>query len=548
MRFSRVIPVTILLIAAMAWPAQASAQIARMADDLIRLLTQSIGLASSNQIQVIIEAPSSVVDRLAADYGVTVHKRLFAGAVLSGTAQQITALSTDPQVTSLALERQVAATQTVETRATGADLVWPAPLQLFGGGVDGFGVGVAIIDSGIAPHPDFDARVLYSHDLVNPGGGGGDAYGHGTHVAGIVAGSGLASLGQDRRLYAGIAPGARLINVRVLGADGTGVVSDVMQAIDWCIRNQDKFNIRVINLSLGVMSGEAPQDDPLVRAVQRAVDSGLVVIASAGNFGKLPDGTPVVGGIVSPGRAADAITVGAVNTNGTVQRSDDVLTTWTSRGPAGVQDRPGEWLLKPDLVAPGNAVISAAQASSALWAQLPERRSSGVGGGYLRLSGTSMAAPAVAGAAALLLQARPRLTPAEVKFALQFTAERMDGYGLIEQGAGSLNVPLALAFVRARSIESAPTQTTIAGQKIVAGRVTFTGAEGHTLVSGDGAEWGDGTTQGTSIVWGSTIIWSNSIVWGSADGVWGSSIVWGSTIIWSNTVWGDTIIWSNQAR
>ena len=545
-RFSRVIPVTILLIAALAWPSPASAQLARMADDLLQLITRAIGVGSTNQIDVIIEAPQSVVDRLSADYGVTISKRLYAGAVLSGTPEQLKALASDPQVTSLALERQVAATQTVETRATGADLVWPSGLPLLGGsGVNGFGVGVAVIDSGIAPHPDFDARILYSHDLVNSGDRGHDAYGHGTHVAGIIAGSGVASLGRERRLYTGIAPGARLINLRVLGASGTGVVSDVMQAIDWCIRNRDRFNIRVINLSLGVLSGEAPQDDPLVRAVQRAVDSDLVVIASAGNFGKLPDGTPVVGGVVSPGRAADAITVGALNTRGSVARSDDVMATWSSRGPAGVVDRPSEWVLKPDLVAPGNAVISTAQPGT-LWQQLPDRRTYGLGGGYLRLSGTSMAAPAVAGAAALLLQAKPRLTPAEVKFALQFTAEQLPSYGLIEQGAGSLNVPLALSLVRARSLDAAPTQTTIAGEKIQAGGVTFTGAGSDTLVSGNRAEWGGDQTAGDSIVWGSTIIWSNSIVWGSTEGVWSNSIVWGSTIIWSNSiVWGSTIIWSN---
>ena len=317
----------------------------------------------------------------------------------------------------MAIDRAVAAMQTVDTQATGANQVWPGLLK---SGYTGSGVGVAVIDSGIASHPDLNGRVYYSYDLLDPNNGGRDWYGHGTHVAGIIAGNGTASVLKDRTLWSGVAQGAQLINVRVLGNDGSGMTSDVVQAIDWCVRQQSQFNIRVINLSLGHMPVEAPEDDPLVLAVNRAVAAGIVVVTSAGNFGKLPDGTPVVGGIVTPGIAATAITVGAVNTRGTVQRSDDLMSTWSSRGPAGRQDAPEGWLIKPDLVAPGNAVVSAAQPSSYLWQTLPaDRHINGTLGGYLKLSGTSMAAPMVSarGGAHAAGQAQPDAGASEIRAA-----------------------------------------------------------------------------------------------------------------------------------
>ena len=171
-----------------------------------------------------------------------------------------------------------------------------------------------------------------------------------------------------------MAPGAALISLKVLGADGSGYVSDVIEAIEWTIANKDRFNIRVINLSLGAPACGSYADDPMAKAVERAVAAGIVVVASAGNLGKLPDGTPLVGGVVSPGYTPGALTVGALNTRGTVARSDDVVATYSSRGPVGDPDDPSSWELKPDLVAPGNAIVGAVGIESALWRDYPERR------------------------------------------------------------------------------------------------------------------------------------------------------------------------------
>ena len=161
--------------------------------------------------------------------------------------------------------------------------------------------------------------------------------------------------------------GADLINLRALGADGSGNTSDVIEAIDWAVAHRRQYNIRVINLSLGHPVLESYVDDPLCQAAQRAVDAGIVVVAAAGNFGKTDDGRPIVGGIVAPGNTPSVLTVGAVNTNGTAQRSDDVMATYSSRGPTAI-----DGVLKPELVAPGNKLVAAEAAGSYLATTYPE--------------------------------------------------------------------------------------------------------------------------------------------------------------------------------
>ena len=327
---------------------------------------------------------------------------------------------------------RVQRTDSATTESTGA-------AQVLGGnglrGYTGRSIGVAVIDSGVATHKALRGRIVASVDFTDAAKGGRDQYGHGTHVAGIVAGS-------DDSGYAGVAPGAHIVSLRVLGADGSGDTSDVINAIDWAVDHRGQDAIRVINLSLGHAVLESYRDDPRCAAVQRAVDAGIVVVAAAGNFGKLADGTPVVGGIISPGNSPAALTVGALNTFGTPQRSDDRMATYSSRGPTLI-----DHVLKPEIVAPGNKIVSTAAAGSYLAETYPDRVVAGHGANpYMEMSGTSMSSAVVAGAVALLLEANPRLKPADVKLVLQVTSSRVENAGLIEAGAGSLNIASAVKF------------------------------------------------------------------------------------------------------
>ena len=221
---------------------------------------------------------------------------------------------------------------------------------------------------------------------------------------------------------------------------------------------------RILNLSLGAGVLESYRDDPLGQAVERAVNAGIVVVCSAGNFGKTEEGTPVIGGVTSPGNTPSALTVGAINTFGTAARSDDEVTSYSSRGPTAI-----DYVLKPDLVAPGNKVVSLQAPASYLATNYPERQ---VPGGYLKLSGTSMSAAVVSGAAALLLESNPELTPQQVKVALQSSASPVDGAGLVEAGAGSVNVISALYTALTGPSSELPAAV-IGGEPVPSGGLVF---------------------------------------------------------------------------
>ena len=239
-------------------------------------------------------------------------------------------------------------------------------------GYDGAGVGVAVIDSGIAGwHDDLSyqgnstkvrvvdgQRVTGFVDFVNDRLQAYDDNGHGTHVAGIIAGNGYDSYGA----HAGIAPAAHLVSLKVLDQHGGGVISDVIAAFEWAIANRVAHNIRVINLSVGARITESYETDPLTLAAKRAVDAGIVVVTAAGNLGQKTVGIEKktqYGSITAPGNAPWVLTVGAYSTEGTLTRWDDKVAPYSSRGPAAV-----DYVAKPDLVAPGTGIVSLADPAS----------------------------------------------------------------------------------------------------------------------------------------------------------------------------------------
>ncbi|MCR4376459.1 MAG: S8 family serine peptidase, partial [Acidobacteria bacterium] len=252
-------------------------------------LTRKVAAKDAQLLQVILTAPQAEIDRLAGKFKLNVSRRLASGAVFTGTGAQIDALAGDANVKVLVENRKLYSTSDVSTQSTGADQVWAGENGSFDG-ITGRGVGVVVMDSGIGRHQDLANRVRVRLDFTGPQGkwrfGGEDQYGHGTHVAGIIAGSGKGSRNDDdddddaaSTPFIGMAPGAALISMKVLGRDGSGYVADVIDAIDFSIRFKNWLGIKVINLSLGHPAGVAYRDDPLAQAVERAVAAGIVVVA-----------------------------------------------------------------------------------------------------------------------------------------------------------------------------------------------------------------------------------------------------------------------------
>jgi serine protease AprX len=288
-------------------------------------------------------------------------------------------------------------------------------------GLDGSGVTLAVIDSGLYPHADFSGRIKAFKNFGWAGSSQAhDDYGHGTHVAGVAAG--------DGEFIDGVAPGVQLVGARINNP------AEAIKAIDWVIANKEQLGIDVLNLSLGSTAMLPGKSDPFAQAAQRAIDAGILTVVAAGNEGE--NGTKH-GTISTPGILQDAITVGAYHNGYTEQLDDDKMWGNSSLGPTTP-----DGLAKPDLVAPGVGVVAA----SAEGAEI--RRSRPNWGAYHLDSGTSMAAPMVGGALALMLQVNSRLTQRAAKEILMSTAVPLDGVSPEAQGAGRLNLAAAVEQAR----------------------------------------------------------------------------------------------------
>ncbi len=306
--------------------------------------------------------------------------------------------------------------------------------QLFADGDTGQGVTVAVLDTGIDNLPDFAGRLIGGVDLSGGNNPFQDGYGHGTFVAGLIAGNGASSGGQ----YEGEAPGADLVSIKVAGATGVTDLATVILGVQWAVDNRLAYNIRVLNMSLGFQPFESTVINPLDQAVQVAWDSGIAVVASAGNAG------PANGTILSPGDDPLVITVGALDDMAQPVVADDEMTNFSSVGPTS----PDGWV-KPDLVTSGRSVVSLAAPGSTIYDDYPSAR---IGSGNFVGSGTSFSSAITSGAAALVLAANPSLTPDELKARLLGTTSPgpvgnpfVDGHGALNAYAAATAGPMNLS-------------------------------------------------------------------------------------------------------
>ena len=438
----------------------------------------------------------------------------------------ISTLAANPLVRRMALDRLTLSL----TERTSATVGATAARQAFG--YRGEGIGVAVIDSGITGYHDDlmqdgnpgSQRVDRFVDFVNGHTAPYDDYGHGTHVAGIIAGNGYDSGGAR----AGLAPASHLMVLKVLDAAGRGRISDVIAAFDYVAQHAPELNVRVVNLSIAAVVSESYQTDFLTTAARGLVERGIVVVAAAGNMGRSSNGRTQYGSITAPANAPWVLTVGASSHGGTTDRGDDTIAPFSSRGPTAI-DR----VAKPDLVAPGVGTVSLSDPASAMFTTRSQYLLNGTVETsyrpYLSLSGTSQAAPVVGGTVALMLQANPALTPNAVKAILQYTAERRGEYDAMTQGAGFLNALGAVALAR---FLASP------------GTVSYPSTAGWSLA----VHWGNQRIANGTLG-ADAVAWATDVVWGARSTAAGGAIRWGMTCsvgLCDGTDASTPIVWENS--
>lgn len=443
-------------------------------------------------------------------------------------ADALVELAIDDNVDHVSLDDRVAASS-ISSRIAANDPVYPSGNTAYTGG----DTGVAILDSGVALHADLSSYIKqydfldgkYPHlevdgDEIEKYNSSSrvDEYGHGTHMAGIISGSGKYSSGD----YSGPAIRSEIVSLRVLDSSGHGSMSDVMAALDWLLQYGSYFDIGVVNLSLGKPVTESNQTDPLVLAIEQVWDEGMVVVVAAGNLGR--EG---YFSTTSPGNSRKVITVGSLTDNGTgADFSDDYVSTYSSKGPT-----PGDHVAKPDLVAPGNRLVATTPAASELGRLLPGLTvrctvAEKCEFNYMTLSGTSMATGMVSAAAAMMLDKDSHLSPATVKARLMRSARKVDESPVVA-GAGLLDIDAAL------------NETGVVQGEALSPLLAYDAATGGTLIEDTSALWGDA-------LWGAGYLWTdgggiaaNGYLW-TDGGVNASGYIWTDGSIWANGyLWTD---------
>jgi serine protease AprX len=448
-------------------------------DQIVRVIVQKMGGTTNVEKQVF-----QLGGRITKDLTII---NAFAAEMSAETAME---LSQSYQVRWISLDAAMlstACTECIDTsklanayiRAIRAEQVWnQSPYR------QGTGIGVAVIDSGINPNGDLYTKTGMNRQVADVrfnsdyNQNASDGHGHGTHVAGIVGGDGSESGGK----YIGVAPMVNIINVKVSNDDGSAMMADVVAGLQWVLENKNTYDIRVVNLSLNSSVAESYHTSPLDAAVEILWFNKIVVVVSAGNHGN--------GAIYPPANDPFVITVGATDDKGTASISDDVMASFSAYGLTS------DGVKKPDIVAPGTNIIARlVNQNMGLANTHPSHK---VGTQYFRMSGTSMSAPMVSAAVALLLQDEPNLTPDQVKYRLIATANKSwSGYNSTKSGAGYLDIYAAIYGTTTKN--------------------SNTGLMASQLLS----------TGSTPITWGS-VGW-NSVGW--------NTVGW-NTVGWNSDYWG----------
>jgi serine protease AprX len=357
----------------------------------------------------------------------------------------------------------------------------------------GKGITVALMDTGVARHPDLESSVLARFDFVNDGATQPDPSGHGTFVAGLIA-----AHGKD---FKGVAPDAKLISLRVLDGNGNGSMHSVLAAFDWLLHNRARYGIRVLNLSFGAPQSVSYHRELLAGVVESAWFAGVVVVTAAGNDG------PATGTVSSPGTDPFVVTAGSLADQGTAERGDDRVSVFSGRGPTK------DGFEKPDVLAPGEHVVSLRVPGTELDRRSrsdlrSESRADSAASLYGRLTGTSASSAMVAGVAALVLEAHRSYTPTKVKGAIVAGARKVT----------ASKVPSADADA---ALDTKPARV---NEKLVPSAVLMRLLETSGEVLGEGVSWEGVSWEGVS--------WE-SVSW---EGVSWESVSW-EAVSWESVTW-----------